>query len=106
MNKKEKLNINSNNKLSNKQQTTIITDDRLYKNKYVICLYDDDDMLVGEFDNPKQLAVYLNKNLQIVKEIVSHKMKKICNKVDTGKIVVDNRCMSIDIIDITSEEQL
>lgn len=42
---------------------TSVWDNKFYKNKYLISLYDEDDFIVGSFKNCREVARFLNKPL-------------------------------------------
>lgn len=42
-----------------------------YKNKYIICIYDMDDQLCWQFNNPLQMSLCLNKSINAIHSILS-----------------------------------
>lgn len=50
--------------------------DRLYKNNYMLCLYDDDDMLCYEFDNPTEMSKTFNVKKEHIYSTLTRFMKE------------------------------
>lgn len=80
----------------NKPETNQDETKGLYRGKFCIGLYDSDDELIGLFDNPREMAEFLNKSLQIVKNMVSRTFND-----NRKQIIYNNKLVNIEIIDIT-----
>jgi hypothetical protein len=81
-------------------------DEKLYKNKYVLAVYDrDDDTLKYLFDNLKELCEVLGlevnrKNMNKVQVNVYRALKRPDHQTNLFR----GRCYKIYIVDITKEE--
>lgn len=64
-------------------------EDRLYKDKYLIALYDKDDFLFLVASNVKELAELTNKKYDCIQSTLSHRI---------GKLIVDGVKYTIHLI--------
>lgn len=69
---------------------------KFYKKKYLIALYEDDEWLVGLYDNTRDLAKAIEKKLDTTISIIS---RIFHNK--TNKLFIDGKGYDVSFIELT-----